>query len=327
MMGGKDDDEKQNGGYKCKTCNMEECFVKNSRGASQKCSTKLIGCDLCKNWYHGTCQELTIQELTFIGKMDNKGVKWFCDMCVIEINSATGKNEPGNLAALAENTATTNKLNNIETMVSKLMTTVDSTREGLTERIEKLEISYAAAVQSNTEGVKRSIEINSSAKHLLAKNFEQNQAESRKYNAILYGIKAEENKSALEQVTEMLQNECFMHTKEPIKAVRLQSTAANKPIKLEFTDENTKWEFMKRVHATQRGNNIWCKLDESKEVRERQYELRQHIKQKKAEDPSSNTQYRIRNMKIQSKEESGEWRDLNTTEQVPKTVLTRHSTL
>ena len=125
----------------------------------------------------------------------------------------------------------------------------------------------------------------------------------------------------------MLQNECFMHTKEPIKAVRLQSTAANKPIKLEFTDENTKWEFMKRVHATQRGNNIWCKLDESKEVRERQYELRQHIKQKKAEDPSSNTQYRIRNMKIQSKEESGEWRDLNTTEQVSKTILTRHSTL
>lgn len=56
-------------------------------------------------------------------------------------------------------------------MVCKLMSTVSSTSEGLTERIEKLEVSYAAAVKSNTEGVKKSIEINSSAKHLLAKKF------------------------------------------------------------------------------------------------------------------------------------------------------------
>lgn len=124
----------------------------------------------------------------------------------------------------------------------------------------------------------------------------------------------------------MLKKECFSHTKAPIKAVRLQSTATIKPIKLEFTDENTKWEFMKRVHATQRENNIWCKLDESKEVRERQYELRQQIKQRKAEDPNGSTQYRIRNMNIQSKDESGEWKNLNITDQSIKAVASRHST-
>lgn len=124
-----------------------------------------------------------------------------------------------------------------------------------------------------------------------------------------------DSKTAIQQVKELLQKECFLHTKEPVKAIRLQTTSSSessRPIKLEFTDEPTKWEFLKRVNATQRDQNIFCKLDESKEVRDQQYALRQQIRDMKA-NSEDETQYRIRSLKIQSKSASGEWMFLNKT--------------
>lgn len=323
MTGEGENDRNQNS--ECKTCGEEECFVKNAKGSSQKVTTKLIACDLCKEWHHGMCQGLSTNELTSLSKMDGKGVKWFCSTCITEINTAiAGGNDLAGLKSLAENSTANQRLKNIEDMMTQMTTTVTSSHTAVSERIDQLEKSYAAAVKSNTEGVQRSIEINSSAKHLLAKNIEQNQAETRKYNAILYGIKADADKGALEQITDMLKTECFTHTKKPVKAVRLQSTAEPKPIKVEFSDENMKWEFLKRVNATQRENNIFCKLDESKEVRERQYELRQLIKQKKQSDTGSNIEYRIRNLKIQCKDGSGEWKSTNI---IAQTRASRQSQL
>ena len=203
-------------------------------------------------------------------------------------------------------------------MISKIATTLSTSNATLNNRMDQMEKSYAAAIKSNMDGVQKSIEINASARHLLARNIEQQQADSRKNNAILYGIQTEDGKNAMEQVTEMLKKDCFTHTKQPVKAIRLQASGASttKPIKLEFTDENTKWEFLKRVNATQREQKIFCKLDESKEVRDQQYALRQQIKKIKSANSENNTQYRIRSMKIQTREESGEWQPLNKLDQL-----------
>lgn len=305
---------------KCKTCDLEECFMKNSKGISQKCTTKWIGCDLCKDWFHGICQGLQTAEVSFLDKMDKKGVKWYCDTCIEQIEMATKGDQKANLDTLAENTNANSKLKSIEEMISNIVTTLNTSNAALNNRMDHMESSYAAAVKSNTEGVQKSIEINSSARHLLARNIEQSQADSRKKNAILYGIQPEEGKSAIDQVNEMLSKVCFTHTKQPIKAIRLQTTGASttKPIKLEFDDENTKWEFLKRVNDTQRGEKIFCKLDESKEVRNQQYELRQQIKKMKSANTESNMQYRIRNMRIETKEESGEWQCQNKLGQPSK---------
>ena len=99
-------------------------------------------------------------------------------------------------------------------MISKIIaTTLSTSNATLNNRMDQMEKSYAAAIKSNTEGVQKSIvEINASARHLLARNIEQRQADSRKNNAIFYGIQTENGKNAMEQVTEMLKKDCFTYT-------------------------------------------------------------------------------------------------------------------
>ena len=73
-------------------------------------------------------------------------------------------------------------------MISKIATTLSTSNATLNNRMDQMEKSYAAAIKSNTGGVQKSIEINASARQLLARNVKQRQADSRKNNAILYGI-------------------------------------------------------------------------------------------------------------------------------------------
>lgn len=299
---------------KCKTCDDKDCYIKNTKGQKQKFLSKWIKCDLCREWFHGMCQSLANKNVDFLDNMDNKGVKWFCDMCIPQLESAIGGQADGKLAPLADNSMANSKLRTIEEMVSKIASTMNISNAALDARMEKLETSYAEAVKSNTEGMKKGIEINSSAKVLLERNIEHSQTEQRKNNAIIYGVREEDGKRAHEQIMEIMRKDCFQSTKQPIKVTRLQTAGPRngnpaRPIKVEFPDEHSKWEFLKRANATLRADKIFCKLDESKETRDRQYALRQQIKQMKEND-DSDKEYRIRNLKIQVKTDSGEWENL-----------------
>lgn len=64
-------------------------------------------------------------------------------------------------------------------MMKPITNTMNTSYTALNDRMEKLKKSYSAAVKSNMEGVEKSIEIISSAKNLLAKDIEQNQAERK----------------------------------------------------------------------------------------------------------------------------------------------------
>lgn len=292
----------------------------NTRNKPQKFGANWIGCDLCLDWFHSACQDLQNSDVNALGKLDKKNVKWFCSSCIPQVNkSLQGTDESGEqLSTLAISTNVNTKLKQIEAMVSKLMSSSETCNDGLAERMEKLERAHEEAAKRNADDVRKSLEINSSAKDMLQKNFEQQQAESRKRNAIVYGIAEDESKTALDLITEIMKKEFFMATKGPLRAARLHSQGPRhgnrpRPIKLEFADEHNKWEFLKRAKNL-RTEDVFCKTDEPKEVRDRQYALRQQIKQMKQKHP--NTEYRIRNCKIQSKEPNeGEWKVLNSVRQ------------
>lgn len=130
-------------------------------------------------------------------------------------------------------------------------------------------------------------------------------------NAILYGLSENNEKSTQYLIVDLVNKECFKQIKCPVKAVRLgqKVEGKNRPIKLEFTDEHWKWEFLKRANAMLKGDRIYCKLDVSKEVRDQEFAMREKLRKLRKNNPSS--EYRIRDGQAQTKSEQGEWIALN----------------
>ncbi|KAF6017984.1 hypothetical protein EB796_023703 [Bugula neritina] len=159
--------------------------------------------------------------------------------------------------------------------------------------------------------MRKTQEINRSAQAILQKHLETNQHEARKNNAIVYGIEEKEEMTALNQVKDLMKNYCFQHSdaqpdRQPKSAIRLRTSGPvdpnrPRPIKVEFTSEASKWEFIKRANASLRSLNVFVKPDESKEKREEQYALRQRIRDLK-HSPDTDGEYRIRSLKIQKKD-------------------------
>lgn len=82
---------------------------------------------------------------------------------------------------------------------------------------------------------------------MLQQSLDNADAETRKVNAILYGLHGNNEKSVADQVKEFMIAECFMHTPDPLNASRLGAKIENKkrPIKIKFKYEAEKWEFLK----------------------------------------------------------------------------------
>ena len=142
----------------------------------------------------------------------------------------------------------------------------------------------------------------------MQKTLDISDAESRKLNAILYGLPENNNKSALNQVTEFLKKDCFTQSTNPTQALRLGAKIESKsrPIKVKFNDENSKWEFVKRVNDQLKGQGFFCKVDNTKEYRDQEYKLRQQVRQLREDNKEGS--YRICSMNIQQKDKTtGEW--------------------
>ena len=73
---------------------------------------------------------------------------------------------------------------------------------------------------------------------------------------------------------------------------------------MRFEDEQSKWEFFKRFNnQILREQGIYCRLDESKEIRNQQFQLRKEVNRLREENTS--IAYRVRDMQIQEKQASG----------------------
>ena len=67
--------------------------------------------------------------------------------------------------------------------------------------------------------------------------------------------------------------------------------------------------FLKRVNDAYKDDaDIYCLQDRPKEVRDHEYELRKATRALREENPGN--EFRQRNMKVQTKIETGEWVDM-----------------
>lgn len=192
--------------------------------------------------------------------------------------------------------------------------------ENQATKFQEHEKTYAEILKANSDNIQKSLRVNTNAQTILQKTLDKSDVESRKLNAILYGLPEEENKSASDQVREFLQKDCFTTKISPTQSFRLgiKHDNKNRPIKVKFSEENSKWEFVKRVNHQLRGQGFFCKLDSTKEHRDLEYKLRQNLKHLK--ENNNDNSYRIRNMNIQQKsKETGEWVILSPVEkEIPK---------
>lgn len=274
----------------CKSCNKKESNVSQFIW---------ISCDCCKMWYHSQCQNLNKSEANLITKSDtvNKGVKWFCVGCLPSLVIQNSNQQGSKLSTKA-------KLDQITLSIQSLNEKI----EHQATKFEEHEKSYAEVLKVNSDNIKKTLNVNTNTQTILQKTLDISDAESRKLNAILYGLPEDNNKSALNQVTEFLKKDCFTQSTNPTQALRLGAKIENKsrPIKVKFNDENSKWEFIKRVNDQLKGQGFFCKVDNTKEYRDQEYKLRQQVKRLREDNKEGS--YRICSMNIQQKDKTtGEW--------------------
>lgn len=282
---------------KCATCEESECTEQGR--CRSKVATKWISCDTCSKWYHGTCQGLQPADVTSISKLADKGVSWKCVDCRTNGSKSTSE---GRQAQQLDPKAN-QQIDNIEKMVKEIVEQ--------SSKMSEIEKKWTDVLMQNQDSIDKNKKVAAEAKSLMEKSHQVREEESRKNNAIVTGLTEIDGKTAMDQINDLMKMECFTRSNTPIQAFRLgkkiESGEQKRPIKVRFEDEQTKWEFIKRFNnQTLREKGFYCKLDESKVVRNQQFQLRQEVKRLRSE--STSTQYRVRNMEIQEKERSGEWR-------------------
>lgn len=293
----------------CTQCKEKLCYgtVSTGSGANkrenkQKVKSEWISCDICSRWFHGTCQGLKPEEVILIVKLNTSGVRWFCSDCAPGLTDKTDH-------------VTLKKLSTIEKMITSLDHKVESYQSQTTEEVKKLEKSWADVVSGAeiTDNIKQIQQNVFNTQSIISKELETKDAEKRKTNAIILGV-AEET-SAIEDIKKLMQKDIFKQFDVPEHATRLGTKGdAPRPIKLRFSTEKSKWEFLKRSNASLREERIFCRLDVNAKVREQEYQLRQRLKQLK--NDNSDQEYRIRNMTIEQKiQPSGNWERLKPVEQ------------
>ena len=295
---------------KCATCNEIDCILNGQNNKQVKVTSKWITCDICNQWYHGICQELQPTDVVYITKLADRGVSWKCSDC----RNKTGDTVYGESHTESLNTRTTQQIDNIEKMVKTIAEHND--------KLCEMEKKWSDIVKQNLVNIDKNKEIAVEAKMLMKRNHEIREEENRKNNAIVTGVTEKDGKTAIQQIQDLMKMECFTKSNIPSQAFRLgrktESDEQKRPIKVRFEDEQSKWEFVKRFNnQTLKEQGIYCKLDESKEVRNHQFQLRKEVNRLRTENTSR--EYRVRNMQIQEKQGSGEWRVMKQVQQKKET--------
>lgn len=295
----------------CNTCERNDCVITTSNNQKQTIDAKWIQCDSCRCWYHSLCQNLSKPDFNAIIKLADKGVRWYCTECIKKNVSDISKSP-----SLPQ--SVDDRFNKIEENINKLSKVFESSLE---LKFGDLTKTYAAATKINQESIQQSIAVNTSARSILNRSLAQSDAETRKCNAILYGLEDNKEQTANAQIEEMLKNECFKHINKPIQSFWLgkaKEDSKQRPVKVKFEDENSKWDFVKRVNSALRTGGFFCKLDSNKETRDAEYTLRQQMRELKT--INSDAQYRIRNLNIEQKTPSGEWKAMKPEKNLNKST-------
>ena len=152
-----------------------------------------------------------------------------------------------------------------------------------------------------------------STNKILTAEMASRDAETHVNNAILYRLPG--TKTDIEDVTELMRVTLLKNLDKPTKAFRLgkkNEYSQVRPIKLVFSDEQDKWNFIKRANHGQRSDKMFCKKNVTKEQRNEEYRLRGQIRILWTEQEGSGG-YRIKNLSIEKKKTLlRNWEKLNS---------------
>lgn len=98
---------------------------------------------------------------------------------------------------------------------------------------------YYDALMTNVKNIYKAVANNTG---ILQQTFEQTASESRKTNAILYGLEEKSNSTTIACLQEFMSAECFTKAMKPVSVFTLGAKKDNtyRPNKVKFIDAQTK---------------------------------------------------------------------------------------
>ena len=282
-------------------------------------------CEICEQWYHIKCQNITKAEYNYIqGRTKKKSLNkmhWYCLTCdrmavnimktmtILHVKQQKIEEEMAKLE---------NKINQKvdKEDIQKLKEDISSIKDGqrkvledqnkkIKEIIETKQNSTSWADIVSKEEVNRNVN-DTIDKRLKEKEEEEKARRDRMKNIIIYGINELQDTNPLErrtndikEIQNLLKNYCEVELQDEDigKSMRLgkYDQTKKRPILIAIKTEDKKREIFQNLHKLRRSsNNISVSHDLTRKQREELQELIKEARKKEESDQSGNVIYRVR---------------------------------
>lgn len=290
------ENDNENSKTYCNTCSKN--FKEN---------VECMSCDNCQNWFHFSCIGISKAEAKVVTRLEPKGIRFFCLVCNIANKTRSDFEE---------------SLTSINDKITQLARLEDKI-EIMSEKIQEISIDFQTKTESETrsyaDALTESIQImknhdsnitkaTQNSCKILANQVDHAEQERRKCCAILHNLDERGVNTLADKLGELCNTLSYppdlMSVSFRLGAKGKNETAnKHRPVKIKFTDETKKWDFIKRLNRD-KPQSMFATLDLSKEEREREFNLRQKICDLKKSNPTSI--YCIKRGEIQNRHE-GSW--------------------
>lgn len=265
----------------CGSCNTT---IQTGRGS--------VECEVCLRWYHLECVDLSKDDLATIGRA--KGIHWYCKNC----DATSYQHEK--------------RLNSLEASLTKFL---DDQTHSLTDRIAAVETQLQEVVESQQKATLTYSEVvtkldasnktGQAIQEQVSKQFSTLKTEiktdNRAKNLVVFGMSEAsadgEEDSLSESVGQLLKQCSIRPDVSSSECFRLgqKKTDKSRPVKVVFKSESDKWEALRRINNMKQ-KGIFARLDLTKEEQERDFRLRQELKQTREKNP--NQKFKIMKNKV-----------------------------
>ena len=275
----------------CATCKqnvVEDNAVQNS----------MIECGRCAQWVCRLCTSMSTEQLKFLASSDR--FHWFCDECDLIAIAAIESSKK------LDKKVSVTPAEVQKSVISRMIKIVDNFEHKLEQQVKVVtEGSKKTYAQALTEGVIP--QISSIQKDLKRINTDQSKAvdeakdrESRKNNLIVFGIpeskdedinvrKAHDETKFKEVCTIGMEIEVEVSS---VTRLRTKNENGPKPMRVKLRNEEDKWKVLRHTkNRAKAGDNmkiVYIKKDMTLLERERDFELRKLLQEKRQEATREN---------------------------------------
>ena len=235
-----------------------------------------IECHMCKKWCHQECTELNVHQYEVL-KTGGDCLVWRCKRCIEE----GAKNERPRLEE---------KIERMSCLIEQMMGRLANVEKDIDDRLKKIEIDVDRKIEETVK--KYVMKQEESVEIQISQALERrNDEEDRKRNLVILGI-AESNEDeekeldveTVKKVLEIVNPGLNIETGTTTRLGRRRQDATKpRPLKVILPDEATKFKILKKAKSLKGSNfeKISIQEDLSKEQQERNYKLRQQLKQRR----------------------------------------------